>query len=135
MEASNSSNGCCDFLSYWPQRIPIGESEQAGFGFDNTKYSFCGIEESESSHLQLKHCVSLKLLLCSFNVCVTTATGNHVAVAAGILILLIMTDFQSMFWLIWSADCIVCTITSSDCTNSESSGHLTGTGCIFRFLC
>lgn len=50
MEGSNSSNGCCDFLSNWPQRIQIGESEQAGFGFDNGKDSFCGIEESESLH-------------------------------------------------------------------------------------
>lgn len=100
MEGSNSSNGCCDFLSYWPQGIHVGVSEQAGFAFDNAKYSFCGIKESESSHLQLKHCVCLKPLLCYFNVCVTTATGNHMAVAAGILILLIMTDFQSMFWLI-----------------------------------
>lgn len=100
MEGSNSSNGCCDFLSYWPPWLHIGESEQACFGFDNTKYIFCGIEESKSSYLQLKHCVCLKPLLFYFNVCVTTATGNHVAIAAGILILLIMTDFQSMFWLI-----------------------------------
>lgn len=100
MEGSNSSNGCCDFLSYWSQSIHIGASEQKGFVFDYTKYSFCGIEEGGSSHLELKHCACLKPLLCYFNVCVTTATGSHVAVAAGILILLIMTDFQSMFWLI-----------------------------------
>lgn len=32
MEGSDSSNGCCDFLSYWSQRIHLVESEQEALG-------------------------------------------------------------------------------------------------------
>lgn len=115
--------------------MPRGVSKQIAALLKLSMLTLCGIGDRALTSAELLCSDCSKLLLCYFNVCVTTATENHVAVAAGILILLIMTDFQSMLWLIWSADCIVCTITSSDCTNSETSGHLIGTGCIFRFLC
>lgn len=39
MEGSNSSNSCCDFQSYWHQRIHVWEKKEADLGFHNTKYS------------------------------------------------------------------------------------------------